>query len=221
MTAPIRPQKQGRKFDQVLNGAREVFLAQGFEGASVDDIAKAAGVSKATLYSYFSDKRLLFLQVATVECRRQTQDALDEIDTSQPPSEVLTYAAERMTNFFLSDFGRAVFRCVVAETVRFPEIGREFWENGPEHGRSILIGYFEEAIARGELDIDDLRLAADQFAELCKADLWPRLMMGVLTDFTEQDRRRVIDGAVATFLARYGTAKSRVQATARELAAAE
>ncbi len=47
--------KRGRKFDQVLQGAREIFMSDGFEGASVDDIARAAGVSKATLYSYFPD----------------------------------------------------------------------------------------------------------------------------------------------------------------------
>ena len=60
--------RKGRKFDQVLEGARSVFMADGFEGASVDDIARAAGVSKAPLYSYFPDKRLLCVEVATQEC---------------------------------------------------------------------------------------------------------------------------------------------------------
>ena len=60
--------RTGRKFDQVLEGARTIFLAVGFEGASVDDIAREAGVSKATLYSYFPDKRLLFTEVARTEC---------------------------------------------------------------------------------------------------------------------------------------------------------
>ena len=54
---------RGRKFDQVLEGARTIFLRDGFDGASVDDIAKEAGVSKATLYSYFPDKRLMFVEV--------------------------------------------------------------------------------------------------------------------------------------------------------------
>ena len=73
----INPEiKKGRKFDQVLDGARDVFLRDGFEGASVDDIARRAGVSKATLYSYFPDKRLLFSEVARVECNRQAQAAL-------------------------------------------------------------------------------------------------------------------------------------------------
>ena len=71
--------RRGRKFDQVLDGARDIFLSDGFEGASVDDIAKAAGVSKATLYSYFPDKTLLFMGVAKAECCAQASRALDEL----------------------------------------------------------------------------------------------------------------------------------------------
>lgn len=197
--------RRGRKFAQVLDGARRVFMADGFERASVDEIARAAGVSKATLYSYFPDKRLLFLEVATSECRRQAQTALDEIDMGQPPRDVLFLAARRMMAFFLSEFGRGVFRTVVAEVDRFPQIGREFWENGPGRARAILIEYFRLAIGRGELEIEDLRLAADQFAELCKADLWTRMMMGIAGSASEAEQERVARGAVEMFLARYGT----------------
>ena len=196
--------KRGRKYEQVIAGAREVFLAEGYEGASVDGIARAAGVSKATLYSYFPDKRLLFMEVATLECRRQTDTALEAIDTTRPPREVLRFAADRTMDFVLSPFGIGVFRVVVAETARFPEIGREFWLCGPERGKQILVDYFAEACARGELEIDDRRLAADQFAELCKADLFPRLVFGLSTEFTAAEKARVAEGAVETFLARYG-----------------
>ena len=69
MNAPHPVVKQGRKWSQVLDGARTVFLRDGFEGASVDDIVREAGVSKATLYSYFPDKRLLFMEVSnTLYC---------------------------------------------------------------------------------------------------------------------------------------------------------
>ena len=64
---------------------------------------------------------------------------------------------------------------------------------------------FEAAIARGELKIDDLPLAADQFAELCKADLFPRMLMGVQSSFTQQEIDRVINGALSLWLARYST----------------
>lgn len=205
MNAPSPSIKRGRKFDQVLEGAREVFLQDGFEGASVDVIARAAGVSKATLYSYFPDKSLLFMEVATQECRNQADVALAELDMDLPPEKVLKAAGTRMLSVFLSEFGRGVFRICVAENERFPTLGQEFYKNGPLVVRSILVRYFEKAIARGELQIDDLELAADQFAELCKADMFPRMIMGVSLDFSSDEIERVLTGAVDLFLARYKT----------------
>lgn len=206
MNAPVAhpDMKRGRKYDQVIEGARDVFLQDGFEGASVDTIAKAAGVSKATLYSYFPDKRLLFMEVAKGECQRQAQSALDEIDFDDPPNVVLRAAARRMLGFFLSELGRGVFRICVAESDRFPELGQEFYRCGPALVRSQLVAYFTEAMSRGELNIDDLPLAADQFAELCKADMFPRMIMGVDFTFTDAEITRVIDGAISLFMARYG-----------------
>jgi len=195
--------RRGRKFDQVLEGAREVFMADGFEGASVDDIARQANVSKATLYSYFPDKRLLFMEVANQECARQSQAAVDNIDMNAAPRLVLSQAGRHFLRFLTSKFGQQVFRICVAESDRFPEIGRAFYRSGPERMRAEMAEYFSGSIARGELKIDDLALAADQFGELCKADLWPRLMFGVITSVSEADIERVVDGAVETFLARY------------------
>ena len=208
MNAPVNGIKKGRKYDQVLAGARDVFLQDGFEGASVDVIARAAGVSKATLYSYFPDKRLLFMEVATQECRQQANTALQQLDFSQPPRAVLLAGAERIMDFIYSEFGRGVFRICVAETDRFPELGREFYTSGPAMVRNTLVSYFQTAIDRGELQIDDLELAADQFAELCKADLFPRLIMGLATSFSEAEKTRVAKGAVDLFLAKYGVSAS-------------
>jgi AcrR family transcriptional regulator len=196
--------KRGRKFDQVLDGARHVFMRDGFEGASVDDIAREAGVSKATLYSYFTDKRLLFMEVAKGECCRQADEASCMITSDVPPREALTLAGTRMVDFFLSDFGQRVFRICVAESDRFPELGREFYTNGPALARARMVEYFHAAEARGVLSIADKELAADQFAELCKADLFPRLIFGIGGKVTAADRKRIIDGAVEMFLARYG-----------------
>ena len=195
--------KRGRKFDQVLAGARDIFMTDGFEGASVDDIARAAGVSKAPLYSYFPDKRLLFMEVAKTECVRQAETAVETIDMSQSVGIVLTEAAIQMVNFFTSDFGQRVFRLCVAESDRFPELGREFYQSGPALVRDRLIEFMKVGISRDELAIDDLPLAADQFSELCKADLFPRLIFSMDSAFDEAEKLRIVTGAVETFLARY------------------
>ncbi len=195
--------KRGRKFDQVLAGARDIFMSDGFDGASVDDIARAAGVSKATLYSYFPDKRLLFMEVAKGECIRQADAAVETIDMSLPVATVLTQAAWQMVSFFTSDFGQRVFRLCVAESDRFPELGREFYDSGPALVRARLIEFMKVAISRNELQIDDLPLAADQFSELCKADLFPRMVFSMDKSFDDIQKKRIVTGAVDTFLARY------------------
>lgn len=196
--------KKGRKYDQVLEGARQVFLSDGFEGASVDDIARAANVSKATLYSYFPDKRFLFMQVAKTECQRQAELASATIDMSAPIDQVLHDIASEMVNFITSKFGKQIFRICVGESDRFPELGREFYESGPMLIRGKLIHFFETGVERGDLKIDDFELAADQFHELAKANLFPKMVFNIADDFSTAEKERVINGAVAMFMARYG-----------------
>ncbi len=195
--------KQGRKFDQVLEGARHVFLRDGFEGASVDDIARASDVSKATLYSYFPDKRLLFMEVTKRICDRQAEHAIGAIDMDAPISEILRTVGREFVGFFTSDLGQRMFRICVGEADRFPELGRAFYESGPSVVRAKMIEMLECGIARGELVIGDVGLAADQFPELCKADLFPRMVFKGEKSFSKAETHRVIDGAVATFMARY------------------
>jgi len=203
MTAMSTEIKRGRKFDQVIEGARAVFMRDGFEGASVDEIARVAGVSKATLYSYFPDKRLLFSEVARIECNRQAEEALDVLRATAPIEEVLAEAARRMVQFFLSDFGQQVFRICVAESHRFPDLGRRFYDSGPAMGRARLSEVLRPYVTNGILKIDDMELAANQFAELCKSDLFTRRLCGVLGEVGEADIERVVTGAVDMFLARY------------------
>ncbi|WP_372570954.1 TetR/AcrR family transcriptional regulator [Ruegeria jejuensis] len=196
--------RTGRKFDQVLKGACEVFMADGFEGASVDDIARAANVSKATLYSYFPDKRLLFREVVQTECCRMSEQILSMVDETQPAREVLTVTAQQLVAFLISDFAQQIFRICVAERDRFPELGRAFYESGPENGRQQLVDYLEKAIAKGELQIDDVTLAAEQFSELCKAKLWMEAAFGIRDRFEQSEIDEVAKEAVEMFMARYG-----------------
>ncbi len=203
MSAPQPVVKQGRKWSQVLDGARTVFMRDGFEGASVDDIVREAGVSKATLYSYFPDKRLLFLEVAKIECHAQSEAAIAQIEATDDVRDALAQAATRMVRFFMSDVGMQVYRIVVGESQRFPEIGREFYAAGPARVREILKSFLQRGVDEGILAIEDLDLAADQFPELCKAGLHLQMAIGLRDRPSDEEIDRVVAGAVDLFLCKY------------------
>ncbi|CUH52482.1 TetR/AcrR family transcriptional regulator [Shimia sp. R11_0] len=200
-TAIIR---KGRKFAQVLESARVLFMQHGFESVRMDVIAQQAQVSKATLYNYFPDKRMLFMEVARQECTQQAAQLEASVDEEQPVPEVLTIVGRGLMGIILSEFGRNMFRVCVSECERFPELGQQFYETGPAVMKSRLIEFFGQAVARGELVVEDYGLAADQFAELCKAGLFLRQVTGVQRQFSPAEVEQVVDAAVAMFMARYG-----------------
>lgn len=196
--------RKGRKFDQVLEGARRVFVRDGYDGASVDDIAREAGVSKATLYSYFPDKNVLFREICATECRRQTEAAEAEIDMSAPVEDLLLFAARRIVGFFLSDLGRASFRLVASEGGRFPDLARDFWQNGPGLAQDRLAHHLRRLADAGHLSIDNADLAAEQFTHLSKAHISDRLLFGMEDSIAAESVETSLRGAVRMFMACYG-----------------
>ena len=195
--------KKGRKFDQVIDGARAVFMREGYEGASVDQIARDAGVSKATLYSYFPDKQHLFLAVLETECAQQSEVELLMSAGELSVEDTLHVICKTLITFFLSNFGQDMFRVCVAEAQRFPELGRVFYDSGPKKwGRKIAL-YLDSPKARAVLEIEDSLLAADQLAQLCRADLMLKVLFGIEKDPPEAEIDRIASEAVKTFLARY------------------
>ena len=195
--------KKGRKYDQVIAGARDVFMREGYEGASVDTIARDAGVSKATLYSYFPDKQHLFLAVLTADCAHQSEvELMIEGGTMDVP-QTLQFICKTLVEFMLSPFGQDMFRVCVAESQRFPELGQAFYESGPKRWTRKIGDYLRSPAAQAVFEIDDIALAADQLCQLCRTDLMLKIMFGIQTAARDADIDRVAEEAVRTFMARY------------------
>jgi len=197
------PLKKGRKYDQVLDGAREVFLREGFEGASVDQIARDAGVSKATLYSYFPDKQTLFMAVFKSQCQVQSDQAMGVEIMQRPVEEALYSIARSFLDYLMSDFAVQVFRVCVAESARFPELGRAFYESGPKQVLDEITAFLASDKVQDDLEIDDPYMAADQFLQLCRADMLLRKVLNVEADDSPEQIDRIAQETVTTFLARY------------------
>ena len=170
----------------------------------MDEIAREAGVSKATLYSYFPDKRMLFVEVAQGECHRQAEAAIKLVQPDLLPRDLLVAGARQIVDFFNSPMSLSIFRLCVAESERFPEMAREFYRNGPLIARNMLSDYLACATERGTLQVDDPELAADQFAELCKAGIFTQRLFGIEDELSEEWCEKVAVAAVDMFLARYG-----------------
>jgi AcrR family transcriptional regulator len=115
----------GEKAEQILAGARQEFLANGYAATSMDRVAKAAGVSKATVYSYFQDKEGLF----TALVQKLAQRKLSVIYSFQPqegdPSTALRQLLTKALNEMMGDRSEiALIRLIYGESERFPELAR-------------------------------------------------------------------------------------------------
>ena len=196
--------RAARKSDQIIAGARSAFLKLGYEGTSVDDIAKRANVSKPTVYKHFTDKKSLFVAFVRLECASHA-DAVFRVDLQDRDiRKCLRSIARQYLELILSPFAQSIFRLAAAETKRFPEIGRVFYDSAIATGSRRLSQLLSGAVARGDFMIDDVDLAAHQFLELCKADIFYRTLFGVDPEFDDADKDRQADIAVAAFFKIYG-----------------
>jgi AcrR family transcriptional regulator len=187
---------------QILDGARKVFMDLGFDGASMGEIARAAGVSKGTLYVYFADKNQLF-------------EAIVESEISDYGKELYNFESERPVVDTLTEFGRAYVqilcrpgggsasRTVMAIAERMPEVGRRFYDNVIAHTIAKLAAYLEVRTAVGDLVIDDCDLAATQFMQLCQASTFMPFLFQASPAPSAERIAEVVQSATRMFLAAY------------------
>jgi AcrR family transcriptional regulator len=201
--SPTEPAPDSAKRRQIIEGARTVFLAQGFDGASMGEIARVAGVSKGTLYVYFASKQALFADLVSEE-KRRSAEVLFELDRDDHDvRRVLTRLGESYLHRMLDGEHIASLRAVIGVAEKFPEVGRALYQSGPRIGIERLGRYLGSQVEARVLAIDDVELAAAQFlGMLMTSGVMPTMLASLPPP--EPDRRaRIIDGAVAVFLAAY------------------
>jgi len=195
-------EEDSSKRRQILDGARKVFMDLGFDGASMGEIARAAAVSKGTLYVYFADKCALF-------------EAILEQEALQYGQVVFNFDPARDAEITLKDFGRAyihllcrpgggsAIRTVMAIAERMPDVGRRYYTRVLDKSINRLSDYLKARAASGDLEIDDCDLAASQFMELCKASLFLPFVFQAAPAPSEERMTEVVDSATRMFLAAY------------------
>jgi AcrR family transcriptional regulator len=194
---------QSRKQTQILNGAAAIFAQDGYEGASMSRIAAEAGVSKGTLYNYFPGKAELFIATVRRDCANWIELVFDDMDATTPPDLTLRKIGLHMIGVLLSDPALTIFRMVIAEAEKFPELAQAFYQVGPARAIAHLSAYLKAACARGELAIADTEFAAEQFYALMQTHLTVKRRLRMIPMPAEADMTRIVDAAVAMFLKSY------------------
>jgi AcrR family transcriptional regulator len=188
---------------QILDGAARAFAADGYEGASMSRIAAVAGVSKGTLYNYFAGKRELFAAFVHRECSGQITLIFDDIDANAALEAVLPLICRRMLDMLTSDTGLLIYRMVVAEAAKFPELAEAFFEAGPRRALAAMARWIEGQCRAGRLEVTDPSFAAEQLFGLMQTRVLMRRRLRLAQSVDDAELDRVVAAGVWVFLRAY------------------
>ena len=195
----------GEKRAAIMDAAIALFLSDGYDGAALEAVAKAAGVSSATVYKHFPTKADLF---GGIMARLwENEGGADEaIPAAGDPRAGLLRIGRDYAELLQRQQTVDLFRVIIAEAPRFPELGRELYERGKKPYLDRLRVYLQREIDAGLLKIDDIPLAKRQFLGMINdVVFWPRQLI-VDLEITPAESEAVVEGAVETFLSAYGAA---------------
>ncbi|MCX4160188.1 MULTISPECIES: TetR/AcrR family transcriptional regulator [Paraburkholderia] len=188
---------QSRKRSAILDGAKAVFLREGFSLATMDDVAAAAGVGKQTVYRHFKSKEALFVGLVSAMCTQEgalLAGAVGERSEDAPEDELRELGWLLARSLITPDLLR-LYRAVVAEAERLPELGRVFYENGAKVVRAIAA-----QILRKRFDESTAALRAATFVQLVLGDAYLELSIGYTVPDVEARFALQIDEAIAAAL---------------------
>ncbi len=190
------------KREQILAGAAAIFAQDGYEGASMSRIAAQARVSKGTLYNHFSGKADLFGAYVRHTCLLGLVDLFDSIENDDPASS-LAAIGRSMVGLALSPIGQTIYRVVVSEAAKFPELARIYYQAGPALAIDSLANWLARQSGAGRLTVPDPTFAAEQFFALCQTRYVLQCKLHLLSEPSAEELDRVIQAAVRMFLRSY------------------
>jgi len=203
-TNHLAAEEDSSKRRQILDGARKVFMDLGFDGASMNEIARSAGVSKGTLYVYFADKNRLFEAIVQEEALAHGQVVFN-FDPERDVETTLREFGNAYIELVCRPGGGSAIRTVMAIAERMPDVGRRFYDNVIAHTIDKLAAYLDARASAGELKMADSILAASQFMMTCQASLFLPFVFQAASAPSAQRTAKVVESATQMFLAAYQT----------------
>ncbi|AHG41770.1 TetR family transcriptional regulator [Pseudomonas syringae CC1557] len=190
--------------EAIIDAAASVFLEMGYERASMNEVTKRMGGSKATIYSYFPSKEVLFIAVVNRLATAHLAEAVSELavrdDAEIELRTLFTRFGERMLMVLINDDkALAVYRMVVAESGH-SDIGMMFYESGPSECLQTVASLMTLAMQRGQLRATDPHIAALQLTSLLTAETDIRLYQQAPMPLSIEEIHAMVERAVDTFM---------------------
>jgi TetR/AcrR family transcriptional repressor of mexJK operon len=191
-----RPEKRAA----IVGAAQGAFLEAGYGAASMEAIAARAGVSKQTLYNHFGSKDDLFGAVIRDRCHELMQTLRSEQGPTGAPEFVLHELALAFAKKMLAPDTLALYRTLVEESGRSPELTRIYYESGPDFAVRTLADYLRAQTRAGVLCVDKPRIAAEQFFAMLAAHLRLKALLGLERRPSARKVTACVDNAIKIFL---------------------
>ncbi len=172
--------KRAARREALLNAAAELFFEFGYAATSIDAIIALTGGSKRNIYSVFGGKEGLFTAlVERAGGAAAVELASGDIEAIADWRSALVEAAQRLIAAFVSPSLVGVYRIMVAEGARFPELARRAYEQGPERAGIAIARVLKIGQQRGELPDMDLNSAANLFVAMTRNNLHLQVVLGL------------------------------------------
>lgn len=169
-----------RKSEAVLQSARALFLEKGFDGTTVDDIAEGAHVSKATVYSNFSDKAAVLaalLDRVAIESAAILAGVVARLDEPGDVEDRLVHTATALARGVLRPEVLQLRRLAISESARFPTEVAAYFARGPGSSLLLLASGFRSLHEQGLLTVPEPDLAAAVYAYAAIGPLQDRALL--------------------------------------------
>lgn len=173
------PPASAAKHDAIIKAAARVFMAQGYGAASMDQIAQEAGVSKQTIYSHFGAKDALFEAIVHAKCAALTGRGVSAANESKSLEDVLYDTALSFLNVIMAPESVTLYRTILAECVRFPELASAFYRSGPRSACDRLAVYLASVKDHPTIEINNPVASAELYFSMLRGDLYMQCILSL------------------------------------------
>ena len=185
---------QTRKRTAILEGAKIVFLRDGFGLASMDDVAAAAGVGKQTVYRHFGSKEALFLGLVQSMCASAIAATVPAHPAKGSIEDELRALGQMLAKGLITPDNLALYRAIVAEAGRLPVLGAIFYQHGP-----LLVRSMATRILGKRFDEKTAAARASTFVALVLGDVHLEMTLGYdVPDFKARFKKQIEEAVQAS-----------------------